>query len=152
MRPYVRPEPGHNTVIDIAGQKLELRYPLSALKKLEKTHGISLLKGPVFGEVMQSPSLLSALLLAGLQPRQPDITEEWVDEHLDAPEILRLGPYIIYAVSGNWDEKLIRTLEGFAAPADPLGETPPAASNSTGSPSGPSDATILVSANANSGG
>jgi hypothetical protein len=152
MSTYVRPEPGQPTVVTIAGQKLELRFTLGALKRLEKQHGISLLKGAAFGEVMQSPAMLSLLVLTGLQARQPDITQDWLDEQLDAPDVLRMGPYIVYAVSGNWDEKLIATLEGLTgSPERPL-PPPNPPPISTGLPSGALEGSTLALLSENSGG
>jgi hypothetical protein len=143
MERLQKPEADQPTMIRIDGQALELFFSLRMLKRLHKEHGINVLKPATWGELMQDPEKLSIMLQAGLKAKQPQLDEDWIEDHVDASIILDLGPYILRAMSGRWPAELAERLES------PLGVTP---GISTGSISGPSDATTSGLVNGISGG
>jgi hypothetical protein len=126
---YTKPEPGMPCILEIGDRKLELRYTLKALKALDVEQHISVLKGEGLAGTLQDPTKLATILYYGLRSKQPDITEDWIEENVDASMLLDLAPMLAYATTGRYPdiEKIIANLPNAERPAAP----------STGSPSGP---------------
>lgn len=135
-----KPEPGLPITVEIEGRSFRLRYPFSVLKKLQADYGISVLKGQI--ENIQDIEKLSILLYCGLLTDQPEITQEWVDEHAEASMLRDLLPKLAQAMFGA-------TVE----PRSPNGESPevPNTLTSPGLTSGLSDATTSPFPKPNSG-
>jgi hypothetical protein len=154
-----RPEPGQPTLITVGERVLEIKFPLGILKTLDHEHGISILKGAAFGEVIQSPGKLAILLYYGLKTKHPEITEQWVDDNIEASMLLEIAPYILYAMSGRWSRQLAASLEDeedvIANPPQPVPEPEPEPEPEEqiliGSRSGQSRAMTSDSANPKSG-
>jgi hypothetical protein len=126
--PYAKPDPGKPILVDIGGRQLELRYSLKTLKELDADHNISVLKGESMGQAFQNPALMAVVLYYGLRAKNADISQDWVEDNVDASMLLDLAPLLAYATTGRWPD-----LAKF------LGESPNAERPSgTGSPSGPS--------------
>jgi hypothetical protein len=148
-----KPEPGQPILVTIGAKRMELRFPLGVLKQLQRDHDISMLKGTTFGDVITSPEKLALLLYFGLKTEQPDITQEWVDNNVDASMLVMLSPYIGYAMTGRWLSKYVRALtadddEETPAPNFP---PPPPTGTPTGLLSGPSGAMTSGLVNGKSG-
>lgn len=140
-----RPEPGQPILVEIGDQVLELKYPMRVLKRLAAEERINVLGGPSgdgMKDVFNMPDRIATLLYYGLQTKHPEITPEWLDDHIDAPMLPELGPRIAYAMTGRWPE----------IPTEERVPNPSRESRALGSPSGPSDDTTSVSASGNSGG
>lgn len=140
MAKYVKPEPGHPCIIELADRQLELRFTLKVLKQLDVEHHIKLV-GANFANVLFEPGQLATVLFFGLKTKQPDITEDWVAENVDASMLVDLSPVLAYATTGQWPD-IDKILANLPNVARPQGETP-----STGSPSGPLDGTITARPN-----
>jgi hypothetical protein len=141
-----RPEPGQPILIEIGDQVLELKYPMRVLKKLAAVEGINVLGGPNgegMKDVFNMPDRVALLLWYGLQTKHPEITQDWLDDHIEAPMLRDLGPSIGYAMTGRWP----KVDEDEDAVPNPTEE-----GRALGSPSGPSDDTTFASPSANSGG
>jgi hypothetical protein len=136
-----KPEAGQPILVEIGDRTMELRFPLRVMRELE-AHGIRLLRdgGPGLFDVITSPASMILLLHAGLTTKQPDVTADWVADNIDASMVTALMPYVVYAMTGQW-----------AGEAAPEKNAAAEANASTGSPSGPMDATTSVSAKPNSG-
>jgi hypothetical protein len=133
---YAKPEPGQPVVLTIGGRDMELRFTLKVLKELDREHQISVLKGDGLGSIMQDPARLAVVLYYGLKARQPDVTEDWIEENVDASMLLDMSPMLVRAITGKWfdvDEYLKNRL--------PNAERPTAAAPEAGSTSGPLAAT-----------
>ena len=115
-------------LIKVGDRSLELRFTLKALKALDAEHNLSVFRGEGLGEALREPGKLAVVLYYGLRTRQPDITQDWVEENFDASMLLDLAPVLAYATTGRWPDmdKILANLPNAARPAD-----------STGSPSGP---------------
>jgi hypothetical protein len=124
---YTKPEPGMPCVLEIGGKKLELRFTLKVLKALQADRQIVVLKG--LGDALQDPEKLGVILYYGVRTKHPDITEDWVEENVDASMLLDLAPMLGYAATGRWldIEKALANLPNAERPAEPT----------TGSQSGP---------------
>jgi hypothetical protein len=144
-----KPERGQPILVTIGERVLELRYPLGALKELDRNHGISLLKGSGAAEMFADPEKLSAMVYYGLKTRQPDVTPQWVDDNVDASMLLNLAPLLVYATTGRWPKML--NLDEDDEDGDETENPLLPATLSTGSQSGPSDATTSAAATLNSG-
>lgn len=137
MAKYSKPEPGYPCIIEIADRNLELRFTLKVLKQLEVEHKIKLV-GANFANVLFEPGQLATVLYYGLRTKQPDITEDWVSENVDASMLVDLSPVLAYATTGQWPDidKILANL-----PNAPRAEV------STGLPSGLSDGSTIVRPN-----
>jgi hypothetical protein len=133
--PYKKPNAGEPIVLDIGDRKLELRFPLKALKTLDTEHHISVLKGEGLGDSLRDPAKLAIMLYYGLKTKQPDITLDWVEENVDARMLLDLAPMLAYATTGVFPDmdRILARLPNAGSPAEPLKEA--------GSTSGPLAAT-----------
>jgi hypothetical protein len=134
---YSKPEPGKPILIEIDGTMVELRFSLRALKALDADHQVSLFKGDGLSTAFQDAERMSVILYYGLRERNPAVTQEWVDEHVDASMLLDLTPMLIYAATGRWHD-VERAIKNTMGPE-------------TGLVSGPSDDTTSVVAKPNSG-
>jgi hypothetical protein len=134
---YSKPEPGKPILVQIGGRALELRYSLKTLKALDAEHNISVLKGESMGLAFQDPARLAVVLYYGLRAGASDVTQDWVEENVDASMLLDLAPLLAYATTGRWPD-----LSKFTGEA-PNVDRP----NGTGSPSGPSDDTTSPAVN-----
>lgn len=132
MTHYKQPEPGQPCVLEIAGRKLELLFTLKVLKALEADHQISVLKGQGLGAMLQEPAKLAIVLHYGIKTKHPDITEDWIEENVDASMLLAMSPMLVRAVTGQWPD-----IEKYLASTIPNGPGPTDKSESTGSTSGP---------------
>ena len=139
--PYTKPEPGQPCVLEIGGRRLELVFTLKVLRQLDSEHHISVLKGDHLGTLMQDPLRLAVVLFYGLKSKQPDITEEWIEENVDSSMLLDMSPMVMRAITGKWFD-----IEGEIAKRIPNAERPAVkANNETGSTSGPlADTTLDV--------
>ena len=129
---YAKPEPGQPCVLDIAGRRLELLFTLKVLKQLELDHSISVLKGEGLGTMMQDPTRLAVVLYYGLKTKQPDITEDWIEDNVDASMLLDMSPMLVRAITGKWFD-----VDDYVAKRLPNAERPTEKADTTGSPSGP---------------
>jgi hypothetical protein len=137
--PYTKPEPGKPILVEIAGQSLQLRFNLRTMKALDKDHGISLFKAETgLGNAWEHPDRISLLLYYGLKEHHPQITQDWLDEHVETEMLPELFKMVIYAASGSWPE--------LQPPKNANGQ-----SLLTGSVSGPSEDTTSAVAKPNSG-
>jgi hypothetical protein len=134
---YTKPEPGMPCVLEIGGKQLELRFTLKVLKVLEAEHQITVLKGEGLGDALRDPAKLGVILYFGIKTKHPDITEDWVEENVDASMLLDIAPMLAYATTGRWPdmERILANLPNAERPPEPT----------TGSPSGPlADTTSTV--------
>jgi hypothetical protein len=130
---YNKPEPGQPCLLEIAGRKLELLFTLKVLKQLDHEHHISVLKGEGLGTMMQDPERLAVVLYYGLKTKHADITEDWIEENVDASMLLDMSPMLVRAITGKWFD-----IESYTASRLPNAERPAEIkSDTTGSPSGP---------------
>jgi hypothetical protein len=97
-----------------------LRFPLKILKALSVDHHIKVLSGD-FGEVMRDPEKLSTMLYYGLKTKQADLTQDWVEDNVDARMVLDLAPMLIYAMTGVFPdmEKILSRIPNVAGPTEP---------------------------------
>jgi len=137
-----KPRPGEPVYVTIEDHHYRLRFPLRVLKELDVEHNISVLRGESMAEAFRDPEKLAILLSCGLRTDNPEVTAEWIEDHVEASMLLEIFPYIAYAASGRWPD--MSGLDNQPNPPQPE----PA---STGLLSGPSDATISVLAKPNSG-
>ena len=122
--------------VEIAGEQYPLRFTLRVLKQLQQDHNISVIRGGL--DAFTDPEKLALILYYGLRAQSPGITLEWVEDNVDAGQLVSMLPALGFAMSGR-----------------PPAESPNAAApslNGTGLPSGPSGASTSVSPNAASGG
>jgi hypothetical protein len=128
--PYTKPNPGEPIILDIAERKLELRFPLKILKALSVDHHISVLSGEGLGESLRDPEKLAVMLFYGLKTKQPDLTQEWVEDNVDARMLLDLAPMLAYATTGVFPDmtKILSRIPNVEGPTD----------QKAGSTSGPS--------------
>jgi hypothetical protein len=126
---YTKPEPGMPCVLELGEKKLELRFTLKVLKALEADHQITVLKGEGLGEALRDPAKLAVILYYGVRTKNPEITEDWIEENVDASMLLDLAPMLAYATTGRWPdmEKILGSIPNVERPPEPT----------TGSPSGP---------------
>jgi len=125
----------------IDGADRRVRFPLRVLKELEAEHGISVLRGEGLAEAFRDPVKLAIILSYGLRTDNPELTPEWVEEHVEASMLMDIAPVLAYAASGRWPD---------LSAIDNNPPNPPQP-ESTGSPSGPSVGTISGSVKPNSG-
>jgi len=137
-----KPRPGEPVYVTIEEQKYRLRFPLRVLKELEGDHSISVLRGEGMVEAFRDPAKLAIMLSYGLRTDNPELTPEWIEDHVEASMLLEIAPVMAFAATGRYPD--MSALENPPNPPQPE----PA---STGSPSGPSDATIYTLAKPNSG-
>lgn len=137
-----KPRPGEPVYVTIEDQQYRLRFPLRILKELDVEHGISVLRGEGMVDAFRDPARLTILLSYGLRTDNPEMTPEWIEEHVEASILLDIAPVVAFAASGRWPD-----MSGVNGPPNP----PPPEPAPTGLPSGPSDATISVLAKPNSG-
>lgn len=128
--PYIKPSPGEPIIIEIADRKLELRFPLKVLKELDANYQLTVLKGDGLAESLRDPGKLATLLYYGLKTKQPDLTEDWVEDNVDARMLLDLAPMLAYATTGVFPdmERILSRLPNAARPTE---------QKQTGSTSGP---------------
>jgi len=129
---YSKPEPGQPCFIMIGERRIELLFTLRVLKALEADHGISVLKGDGLGSIISDPTKLAVVLFAGVKTRQPDITEDWIEDNVDASMLLDMSPMLVRAITGRWFD-----MEAHLAARLPNVERPAAATTTIGSSSGP---------------
>ena len=142
-----KPQAGQPITITIGGRDLEIRYPLKVMRALDKEHGISVFTG--LGDSFSKPETLMIMLLYGLRTKQPEITEDWLDENVDASMVPALAPYLAYACTGKWVDVAARIDE---IVADEIKNVNGLAGNILhGSPSGLLEDTISDSPSATSG-
>ena len=135
-----RPSPGSPIFIEIAGRRLQIRYPLRALKRMEAEAGVSIFKD--MQRAFSSADKFATLLYYGLVTHQPDITQEWIEDNMELATFASISPYLTYAMSGVWPE---------SAPS-PNGAAPRMeTAEEAGSISGRADDTTSDSASATSG-
>jgi hypothetical protein len=133
---YTKPEPGQPIVIELAGREFQLLFTLKALQQLEHEHKIHMLKsGPA--DYFTDAGRLATVLYYGLKTKQPDITEDWVAENVDASLLFDLSPVLIYATQGQWPD-VEKELKNIQAARE---------ANLTGSRSGPSGDTTSAAVN-----
>jgi hypothetical protein len=117
------------------GPKAGIAVHAESLKQLDADHKISVLKGEGLGTMIQDPARLAVVLYYGLKTKQPDITEDWIEDNVDASMLLDMSPMLVRAITGKWfdiDEYLQSRLPNAMGPtATPKAET------ATGSSSGP---------------
>jgi hypothetical protein len=102
------------------------------MKKLDHEHGISFMRGgEAIAATFQDPEKFAILFHAGLTAEQPDITLDWVEDHVEASMLADLMPYLVYAASGR---KIVADERDEAAPAK--NGQPGGLNISTGTPSG----------------
>jgi len=130
-----KPEPGEPVTIKIGDLELEVFFPLRALKELKTKHNIHILTGQGLMDVFGDPGQLATLVYYGLKTKQPDITQDWVEDNFDGRTALDSIRLVVFAATGQWTED---------ASLVPNGSSP-TGNHSTGSPAGPSDAMILAS-------
>jgi hypothetical protein len=135
----MRAEPAKPIMIEIGGKEYQLRYSLRSLRELE-TQGVNLLEQ----SNMNSISKLSLLLYHGLRTENPNISEEWVLDNVDAPELFAMLPAMVEAATGKRGQA-----ETVAAKNEPARFLPGAAG--TGGNPGLSEDTISPSVKPNSG-
>jgi len=140
-----RPEPGQPILVAVGDKVVEIKYPLGVLKELDRVQQVSVLSGGMVA-AFQDPQKLAAVLYYGLKTRQPDITQEWVDDNIDASMLNSIIPLVAYAMTGRWSKAFDEEPDA-QAPPDP---TQPA-TRLTGSASGLSDATTSALVTQNSG-
>jgi|SRR5215471_5855279 len=140
-----RPEPGQPILIEIGDRLLELKFPLRILKELDAKHGVSVLGGVGMADAFTNPAKLALLMMYGLRTKQPEIDEAWVDDNIDASMLLGLAPVLTYATTGRYPKLNLGDEEETQA------ANPPAATPTTGSPSGPSGVTTSPSVSMISG-
>jgi hypothetical protein len=134
---YQKPEPGMPCVLEIGGRSVELKFTLRALRELQTEAGIKILSGEGIRDALQDPQTLSRMLYYGLRTRQPDITEAWVEDNVDASMLIDLAPVLAYATTGRWPDMARILGEADALP----NETRPNGLPAIGSVSGPSGVT-----------
>src|SRR5262245_31095635 len=100
--PYQRPEPGKPILVEINGSLHELRFSLKTLKALDTDHHISIFKENGILTAYQEPGRMAIVLHYGLRERNPQCTQDWVEEHVDASMLLDLIPILGYAATGKW--------------------------------------------------
>jgi hypothetical protein len=144
---YTKPEAGKPCVLHIGGRDLELRFTLKTLKALDVDHHLSVLKGEGLFGAMQDPVKLSVILYYGLRTKNPEITEDWVEENVDASMLLDMAPMLAFATTGRWPdlEKILADQKMLGDLPNPARPTPPPESN--GSISGPLADTTSVKPN-----
>lgn len=135
-----RPQPGMPVYLTIEGTEHRLRFPLRILKELEADHGISVLRGEGMAESFRDPGKLAIVLSYGLRTDNPEMTPEWVEEHVEASMLLDIAPVVAFAASGRWPD--LSALNNPPNPPQP---------ESTGLVSGPSVVTTSASVKPNSG-
>jgi len=92
-------EPGMPVMITIDGQEYPIRFSLRTLKTLQKDHGISLMRGGAADLI--DPEKLAIVLYHGLHEANPQITEDWVLDHVDTASLLGMIPHLGAAISGR---------------------------------------------------
>jgi hypothetical protein len=149
---FTKPERGQPILVTLGDKVLEIRFTLEVLRELNREHGISVFKGqnPI-AQVMEDPDKLITALYHGLKTKQPDITEQWVAENVDASMFPDFLPYLVYAMLGRWPKEAVARLTDEDEASDAPNPTLAPTWEPTGSLSGASDATISVLANAKSG-
>jgi hypothetical protein len=133
---YTKPQPGFPVVLALGDKELELRYTLKTLKELDEKHHISVLKGEGLGDTLRDPAQLAVVLYYGVKSRHPELTQDWIEDNVDAAMLLDLAPALAYSITGRWPDMekiLANLLPNVERPAD---------NSQTGSPSGPLAATI----------
>jgi hypothetical protein len=135
---YKKPEPGMPCVLTIGGREVELKFTLRVLRELHTNENIQILNGEWMRHALQDPQTLSRMLCYGLRTKNPDITEAWVEDNVDASMLIDLAPALAYATTGRWPDMSRILGETDAAP----NESRPNGLPQTGLPSGPSGATI----------
>lgn len=128
-------EPGMPVSIEIDGKEYPIRFSLRTLKVLQKDHGIALMKGG--SADLLDPERLAIVLYHGLREGTPDVTLDWVEDHVDTATLIAMIPHLTLAISGK------------APTAPPNAPTP--ALTGIGSPSGASDDTTSGLVNGRSG-
>lgn len=123
-------EPGMPVSITIEGTEYPVRFTLRVLKQLQQDHGLSVISGN-FVENMTDVSKLAVILFYGMRLAHPDITLDWVEDHVDTSMLVSMLPALTFAMSG-------RQIKQDAAPEpSPNAERPKV--NGIGSPFGPSE-------------
>ena len=127
---FHKPDPGKPVILEIGGRLLELRFTLGALKALDVEQSMPMLRGEGLGAALQDPAKLAIVLYYGLRGRNPDITQQWVEDNVDSAMLLEyIGPALAYAITGRAPdmEKILGAIPNVERPTEPP----------TGSPSGP---------------
>lgn len=140
---HLKPEPGEPILLSIRGKDYQLRYPLRMVKQIEREHKISILRGQNLEDVFSKAEILASILAAGLVSEQPETTLDWVEDNVDASELLDMSPTLIYAITGRWPEALANS-NGAAKNGRPEASEP-------GSASGSSPDSTYISETTNSG-
>lgn len=92
-------EPGMPVEVELDGQQYPLVFTLRTLKALQKDHGINLLRITV--NELTDPEKLALVLWYGLKQSTPETTLDWVEDHVDAPRLLKMVPALAEAISGK---------------------------------------------------
>ncbi len=91
-------EPGMPVSLTIDGKEYSLRFTLRVLRELQKDHGISIMRGD---DNFTNPEKIGLLLYYGLRTAHPELTLDWIEDHVDTPMLLRMVPSIVFAMSGK---------------------------------------------------
>jgi hypothetical protein len=137
---FKKPDAGKPVMLEIAGRKLELRFPLGVLKELEVKEELPMLRGEGLGAAFQNPAKLAVVLYYGLKTKNPDVTQQWVEDNVDSSMLLEyIHPALAFAITGRAPDmaKILAQVPNVERPTEPP----------TGSPSGPLAGTTSGSVN-----
>lgn len=101
---YEKPEPGKPIILDVGGRQLEMRFSLRTLKALDAEHKISILRGHGMADAFQDPAQMAVVLYYGLREKNPDVTQDWVEDNMTAAMLLDLAPMLAFATTGRWPD------------------------------------------------
>lgn len=112
--PYTKPQPGMPCILRLGERDVELRFTLRVLRELQAQESIAVLSGEGMRTALQDPATLAKMLYYGIRTKQPDITEAWVEDNVDASMLMDLAPVLAYATTGRWPDmsKLLGDIEG----------------------------------------
>lgn len=140
------PEPGLPITFPLDGREFRIRFPLKILKRMHAETGHSILKGGMMERFYQDPGVLATVVYYGMLTDQPDVSLDFVEDHIEIYMLRDLAPVVAYAMTGKTPEQLTA-----ASPNETAVVTETAAESPIGSPSGLSDDLTLTSVNGISG-
>lgn len=111
-----QPAVGEPITVTINKAEYQLRFPLRVVRQLEERFKMSVLRATGIERIFSEISVLVPVLAAGLKKNHPEIDEDWVDDNVDASQMMSLGPYVAFALSGNWPQ-----IPGVTIPPRPTG-------------------------------
>lgn len=86
------------TTVKIAGKEKKVRFPVSAVIKLQKEHGIKLTDLGKDEESMDMETIL-ALIWAGLVTHDPKITVEYLGDNIELHELTDIAQTVMQEVN-----------------------------------------------------